>query len=315
MSAKGDKIRSKFVQQTGAMDAITKPFDARGLIAVVEGALKRYEEGRIRPLPDPSKLPDEYMSGDSYRPSPSQRSDPALSRVWAAREIGLHIARLVTPELAKIPSLSRSELDSLPQVFTRMLTPEVLSSLNLVLRAALPPEKDREVLSGDISVISIAEVLQLLNLQRQTGALAIYSRHNREVTLYVRDGNIDLASWRGLRDEFFVGRYLIEQGVVTREMLAGALEQALDRKQLLGEALVELGVIRAEHVRQALIRQTSELVYEVVRWTNGRFRFASGTRLPAAERAELGLPVGGLVMEGFRRVDEWRLIEGSFHFD
>lgn len=29
MSAKGDKIRGKFVEQTGALDAITKPFDAR----------------------------------------------------------------------------------------------------------------------------------------------------------------------------------------------------------------------------------------------------------------------------------------------
>src|SRR5687767_708848 len=35
MSAKGDKIRGQFVQQTGAVDAIAKPFDARGLLAVV----------------------------------------------------------------------------------------------------------------------------------------------------------------------------------------------------------------------------------------------------------------------------------------
>jgi hypothetical protein len=33
-----------------------------------------------------------------------------------------------------------------------------------------------------------------------------------------------------------------------------------------------------------------------------------------AEKARLGLPIGGLVVEGFRRVDEWRLIEGSFDF-
>jgi hypothetical protein len=29
----------------------------------------------------------------------------------------------------------------------------------------------------------------------------------------------------------------------------------------------------------------------------------------------LGLETSALVMEGFRRVDEWRLIEGSFDFD
>src|SRR5262247_3509254 len=52
MSAKGDKIRGQFVQQTGAVDAITKPFDARALVAVVEGAIAKTAEGRARPVPE-----------------------------------------------------------------------------------------------------------------------------------------------------------------------------------------------------------------------------------------------------------------------
>src|SRR5690606_40725115 len=43
MSAKSDRIRGKFVQQTGALDAITKPFDVRGLLAVVQSALEKKE--------------------------------------------------------------------------------------------------------------------------------------------------------------------------------------------------------------------------------------------------------------------------------
>ncbi len=31
--------------------------------------------------------------------------------------------------------------------------------------------------------------------------------------------------------------------------------------------------------------------------------------------ARLGLPVASAVMEGFRRVDEWRLMEGTINFD
>src|SRR3954465_8164761 len=50
MSAKGDKIRGQFSQQTGAVDAITKPFDARGLVAVVESALQKAAEGRVRTM-------------------------------------------------------------------------------------------------------------------------------------------------------------------------------------------------------------------------------------------------------------------------
>jgi DNA-binding response OmpR family regulator len=314
MSAKGDKIRGQFVQQTGAIDAITKPFDARGLIAVIEGALKRHEEGRARPLPDAGAMPEEEPV-QRHTSSIPAKPDRHLGGASATREVALQITRLVTPELAKLPGLPRAELDRLPDLFTRLLTNDVLSGLNLAVRSALPPDANSEVLSGDISVISIAEVLQLLHLQRQTGALSVYSQPSREVTLYVREGNVDLASWRGLRNEFFIGRYLVEQGAFGRDKLSQVLETALDRQQLLGESLIELGLTDEEDLKRALVRQTSELVYEVVRWKDGRFRFAAGVEKRAATRAALGLSVGALVMEGFRRVDEWRLIEGSFDFD
>src|SRR6188474_3186736 len=45
MSAKGDRIRDQFVEQTGALDAITKPFDAQALVAVIENALRRVNSG------------------------------------------------------------------------------------------------------------------------------------------------------------------------------------------------------------------------------------------------------------------------------
>ena len=48
MSAKSDRIRDHFVQQTGAIDAITKPFDAQALIAVIENAIRRSAEWRER---------------------------------------------------------------------------------------------------------------------------------------------------------------------------------------------------------------------------------------------------------------------------
>ena len=46
-----------------------------------------------------------------------------------------------------------------------------------------------------------------------------------------------------------------------------------------------------------------------------RFSFTSGAENPAATKAALAMETGGLVMEGFRRVDEWRQIKGSFDFD
>ncbi len=317
MSAKGDKIRGQFVQQTGAIDAITKPFDARGLVAVVEGALKKHHEGRGRPVPDAESMPfEENESGsmESLRPSRTSFSeDPGLRRVQAAQEFGSALSRLITPELLKLPDLAPVS-EAVGLAVQRAITPESMGAMSTLLRALNFGDKTREVLAGDISVVSIAEILQLLDLQRQSGALSVFTKHS-EVTLYIQKGRVDFASSRGMRGEFLIGRYLIEIGAVTRDELINVLDHRSGNKRLLGELLVQLGMVTDDQVKRALVRQTSELLYEVVRWNIGRFAFTVGAENLAAIQAALGMETGALVMEGFRRVDEWRLIEGSFDFD
>jgi DNA-binding response OmpR family regulator len=318
MSAKGDKIRGQFVQQTGAIDAITKPFDARGLVAVVEGALKKHGEGRGRPVPDAESMPffeeSEPGSMESLRPSRTSFSeDPGLRRVQAAQEFGEALTRLITPELLKQADLAPLS-EVIAQAVQRVITPDSMGAMSTLLRALNFGDKTREVLAGDISVVSIAEVLQLLDLQRQSGALSMFTKH-AEVTLYIQKGRVDFASSRGMRGEFLLGRYLVEIGAVTREELSNVLEHRSGNKRLLGELLMQLGMVTEDQVRRALARQTSELLYEAVRWNVGRFAFTVGAENLAAAKAALGMETGALVMEGFRRVDEWRLIEGSFDFD
>ena len=56
-------------------------------------------------------------------------------------------------------------------------------------------------------------------------------------------------------------------------------------------------------------------MYEVLRWSYGRFELRREPPSELAENAQLGRAVASVVMEGFRRVDEWRAIErtlGSF---
>jgi hypothetical protein len=162
-------------------------------------------------------------------------------------------------------------------------------------------------------VIPLAEVLQVLQLQRQTGTCRI-TNSRVEITVCFREGNIDLALGRGAADEFRLGRYLIEEGLITREELDNLLKSRTTGKRLLGEMLINFGLITEEDLRRALIRQTSELIYEVLRWPKARFSFTK-EGIDQPEIARLGLPVASILMEGFRRVDEWRLIEESIHFD
>jgi DNA-binding response OmpR family regulator len=315
MSAKGDKIRGHFVEQTGAIDAITKPFDARGLVAVVEGALKKHGEGRAGPVPDAEAMPvNEDSFIENLRTSSANLSDdPEVRRVQAAREFAAALSRLITSELKKSKPPPGSE-QALGKALDRAIRPETMGALSTLLRALSFGENTREVLGGDLGVVSIAEVLQLLDLQRQSGTLGVYTR-DAEISLTIREGRVDFASSRGLSDEFLLGRYLVEEGALTKDQLKQVLANRTGSKRLLGESLVALGFVSEGIVKKALIEQTSELIYEVVRWRTGRFSFTVGVELPAATKAALGMETSALVMEGFRRVDEWRLIEGSFDFD
>jgi DNA-binding response OmpR family regulator len=270
MSAKSDRIREHFVQQTGAIDAITKPFEAQALVAVIENAIRRSTEWRQRERSDRHRI-----------------ADP----------------------------------------------PEAIDPLRTVPTEGRPPI----ALQGDIAVIPIGAVLQLLQIESRTGLLLVTDGRS-EVTMSVRRGLIDLVQARGAGREFRLGRYFIEHGLVTTEDIDRLLRDhppsparpppesgsrsALPRgeastggRKLIGDLLVDSGRVTREQLRDGLARQSSELVYEVLRWPAGRFEFRLEGLPALAESAQLALPVASVVMEGFRRVDEWRVVEaglGSF---
>jgi CheY-like chemotaxis protein len=311
MSAKGDKIRGQFLQQTGAIDAITKPFDARGLLAVVELALKKFLEAKSKGSLLPPPLVDEE-SGASMRPSATDLgNDPVARRIKTATEFAAALTKVLGPALAAMPD--EIGVANVGEAIYEAITPESLLSLTSLLKSLESAHGTRQVLSGDISVITIAEVLQLLELQHQSGTLLVATRGG-EVSLFLDRGTVGLARSRGLRDEFLLGRYLLESGILTRDTLESVIKNNSSRRPL-GERLMELGLATELQIRAALERQTSELVYELVRWKSGRFAFEVGVMDEGAQHVALRIPVTALVMEGFRRVDEWRLIEGTFDFD
>lgn len=261
MSAKSDRIRDHFVQQTGAMDAITKPFDARALIAVVENALRQSDQWRARTEAVAARAVDELPDDDAQLASSESQ------------------ARALGP--------GRGLADN--------------------------------ALSGDIGLIPIGAVLQLLQVESKGGILVV-TDGEVEVTIALRDGLIDLVHARGAGTEFRLGRYLVEHGLVSPADIDGLLGSGgagsanaapTTAHRVLGDLLVESGRISREQLTDALARQSSELVYDVLRWPQGRFEFRCEPLPLLAVNARLGLPVASVVMEGFRRVDEWRVIEAG----
>ena len=316
MSAKGDKIRGQFVQQTGAIDAITKPFDARGLLAVVEGALQKTAEGRIRRF---DSIRIERDAPSSHPPAPKPREPAAAStedqqaKKNIAAEMAEMLADVLAPALSQMAEPRRSDAIAIAGTIRRALGPDKFEEIGRAVRDLNDKAEQVEGFGGNLRVIPLAEVLQVLQLQRQTGTCLVTSG-KVEVAVSFREGLVDLARSKGAADEFRLGRYLVEEGLVSQAEIDNLREDKSGPRKLLGEALVQSGLITEDDLRHALIRQTSELIYEVLRWPDGRFSF-SHSPPEASEQNKLGLPVASIVMEGFRRVDEWRLIEESIHFD
>ena len=307
MSVKADKIRENFLRQTGALDAITKPFDPRALLLTVESALQKVEEGKNRRSVAPETLPPASDgSGENTLTEPSS-GPPSLRGNVAVPES--FVRRLAEVVLRAAPHVNeRSDVMQGMVAIRRSLGEEGLSSLYQEVAGSTA----NAVLSGDLAAIPLAEILQLLQLQRQTGLLTTFDAKT-EVQVALRDGLVDLATSRGAADEFRIGRYVLELGKLDRAQLDDFIkkERASGRQRLLGDALVAEGILTRDDIVTALQRQTSELIYDVLRWTRGRFVFDHGATRTEANAAQLGLPVASIVMEGFRRVDEWRLMEGA----
>src|SRR5690606_16019226 len=212
-------------------------------------------------------------------------------------------------------SKSPHSRDEMAMAYHQAFTPDVSGALGQDFSAAALLRGGGGDLSGDLASISIAESLQQLEVQRKTGMLTLTHQKIR-VNLFLRDGDLDFATHAGLPHEFLLGRYLVDKGNLSRDDLKKHIQAAREAKKRLGDYLTSEDILTAEVLHQALVQQTSELVYEIVRWRKGRFRFSQGDTDADADDSgtRLGLRTAGLVMEGFRRVDEWRLIEDSFDF-
>lgn len=187
--------------------------------------------------------------------------------------------------------------------------------------ATLTPSQEQEeaspareldfALAGNLALISTADVLLLLQDRGYTGTVAL-SHGRAHMEIYLGQGRIDFAGARGVPEEFLLGRFLVSGGYLGQETLGRVIDE---RKQegsteLLGAYLCARGLLSSTGLRKAMAKQTAALLFESMRWPTGHFVFRVQAELPAlAREAALALPIDGLILEGLRRVEEWRVIE------
>lgn len=154
-------------------------------------------------------------------------------------------------------------------------------------------------ITGNLETMNLAELLQWLANNRQTGTL-IVSDGEAEKRIYVKDGSILSSS--SSDPKRFLGHFLVSKGVITEEILAQAISVQEQQGKLLGEILVEGGATDHETLAEMLRLNAEENICDLFAWEHGNFEFIDD-ELPNHELVPMSTNITGLIMEGMRRID------------
>jgi len=160
---------------------------------------------------------------------------------------------------------------------------------------------------GSLSEASFTDVLQLLTFSNRAGCLSVTDGRNFG-NVFIRDAGIIYANLINRRDR--LGDVLVTQKKITQEALEQALTRQKEQKKRLGEVLIEMGVISREDLEHYLRYQIEEVIFQMLTWETGYFSFEPDL-LPPVEEFAVFITPQELLLEGARRIGEWKKLEGK----
>lgn len=175
-------------------------------------------------------------------------------------------------------------------------------------------------LEGDLGRFQPAEVLQLLQLAQASGRLEL----SRPAAADPRSARVPPGGPGGTEtvDVFFeqgrpvfartsgqsvrTGEILVHRGHATREAVIDALAaQRGGSGRRIGEVLAERGATPPDQVARAVHEGERRILYGVLLWREGRFRFLAGEEAKDND-LPLDLDLDRLILEGLRLADQAR---------
>jgi hypothetical protein len=163
-------------------------------------------------------------------------------------------------------------------------------------------------LEGTLKDFSLADIFQLIGLQRKTGVLTLRSKDDT-VSVTFLDGKVVGADSGSHRLENRLGTVLMKSGMLTQEQLARALEIQKETLQRLGFILTHYGIISADSLKNAIQLQIMQIIYRLFRWRDGDYHFSQETTIEYDRDNVTPVSAESILMEGARMIDEWPIIE------
>ncbi|MEW6014135.1 MAG: DUF4388 domain-containing protein [Candidatus Zixiibacteriota bacterium] len=157
-------------------------------------------------------------------------------------------------------------------------------------------------LQGKIGRFTLPEIFQLIAQSQKTGTLGI-QKDDDIVMVYFKKGRIIYGY--GPRQAYHIGELLRERGKITAEQLTDAVmtQSRNPSARRLGQILIEKNYISRGDLEQVVRNQVEELIYSLLAWDSGSFKFYEN-QYPTDEEITVDITVEKAILEGMRRLDE-----------
>src|SRR3989338_8612912 len=169
-------------------------------------------------------------------------------------------------------------------------------------------------LEGSIKDFGLADIFQLISLQKKTGMLNI---HNKEITATVTfdKGQISYAAVEDKKGEIEkIGRLLIGAGKLKEKEIDEAIQIQGKTGERIGKILIDSGCISREDLKEYLSIQIKDVIFLMLRWSDGWYRFDS-QEIEHNKEEQILIPTDFILMECTRMLDEWPYIESIIPSD
>lgn len=165
--------------------------------------------------------------------------------------------------------------------------------------------KQTLILEGNLAHLFVPDVLSFLNIIKKTGR-ADFFKGISEINIYWKNGEIVFATSN--REEDSLGRFLLRNGKITKEQYEES-QKYMRPGVKHGKILVKLGFITPKDLWWGVKEQVLEIIYSLFSWTEGKFLFFETNEDAFKQRIFLDLNTTNIIMEGARRLDEWKVIK------
>jgi hypothetical protein len=162
---------------------------------------------------------------------------------------------------------------------------------------------------GNLTTMSLTEILQWLGNAGKTGALSI-ERNKVVKRILVREGRIIACASQEPSD--MLGHFLVSRGRISEETLRKALSAQEAEKTHLGRILVDMGALTEDELRRSLEDKSQETIFGLFEWEDAAFRFEDGD-VDDANIYAVNMRVEDILLRGAQRWDEIQRIRTVFH--